>query len=352
MKTFKVYYFSRYPPALNTTTKPKDTDIIYQNSHTPDEVTKETFIDFINSTELTQVNGNWKGGSWGADNFTVTSLTWCCGLFINDEFTLSDNIIHGIVKYSNVPIINTDTIIPESEEMAWTSNITVMQKSETNHLWFPNCTRKEYRVYITENPMPQKAIDVYALTEINGILYVMITKRGNSAYLDMKELYCAGAGEHIEPTDNKKKYATKLDAIYQELGVINQDNAEIYMIPGNKYESPGRDPRYDCYSAIQNDKIITFGIERYSVSKSSICYITCTDKNEFGITPNTHSDKTEITNSKWTQVSDFVQMLDNKQLTLMLGPEHDKMFKDALIILEQFSKLPEQEKQVFKIIQN
>ncbi len=335
--TDKVIYVHKFPPALNTTTKPKITETQTNYEHQINrELRKETVINFWKNTNLYQANGDWKGGEWGSNNLPTTSTNFCTDVFIGDKLSIT-NIKDGIIPYPkrlSKPFEESDEIIPGSEDFAWSANITSINSNLS------------YSCYVCDKPMPQSAIDVLFVWE-NSLQhqYVKILKRGSShPNVDMPELEMPGAGEHREPGNKICFKADVLAAIEQEMGISKSTLSKSYLIPVGKFNDKKRDPRYWSYSVNQDDKMFTFGPERESETNVYVMYIK-TDSNE---EPEEieNSDKIEVGGKYWVKLSNPI--LSNKELWMI--PEHSTYFTHTNDVLKSFNNMRKEEKESYKFI--
>jgi len=335
--TEKKIYIHKFPPALNTTEKPIITNT--KSDYTFEinsELRKESAINFWKSTDLFQLNGDWKGGEWGSNNFPTTSTDFCTDVFIGDVLSLG-NIIDGIIPYpkrKSKPFEEGDQIIPGSENFAWSANITLKKTNIT------------YSCYVCDKPMPQSAIDVLFVWENSrGHQFVKILKRGlPNPNLDMSSLLMPGAGEHREPGNKICFKSDALEAIKQEIGICQTTLSNCYLIPVGTYNEDKRDPRYWSYSVNQDGKIITFGPERKSETSVYVLYIkTDTDVEPAEIE---HEDKIEVGKKYWIGLDNPI--LSNKEIWMI--PEHSLYFEPTRNVLDLFQNKEQSEKELYKII--
>jgi hypothetical protein len=333
----KIIYIHKFPPALNTTIKPQivEQKTDYYEHKFNRNLRRETVLNFWQSKDLYQVNGDWKGGEWGSSNLATSSKDWFSNIFIGDKLSIK-NVIDGIIPYNKIlskPFNPYDEIIVGSENYACTSNIT------------QNNTNQTYSCYICDVPMPQSAIDVLFVWE-NSLSnrYVKILKRGMpNPNVDMPNLLMPGAGEHREP-GNKICFKTDaLRAINEEIGISSETISKSYLIHVGTFNKEKRDPRYWSFSVQQDDSIITFGPERYSETNVYVLYIKTETENE----PEEieYEDKIEVGKKYWIGLENPI--LTNKKLWMI--PEHSFYFEHSKIILDLFCTLEEEEKNSHKI---
>ena len=118
-----VLYLQKFPPATGTNA-PKMNTQSSPNELEMNTVSKSDVINFWNSNESYQTNGNWKGGKWGKNNLCTTDGSWLSGAFIGDKVSLT-KVADGIIKFnggkgftSNMPIL------PDTENLACSYNAT------------------------------------------------------------------------------------------------------------------------------------------------------------------------------------------------------------------------------------
>ncbi len=339
----KVIYVHKFPPALNTTEKPKIPLSQAKFEHQINrELRKETVINFWKSTNLYQANGDWKGGEWGSNNLPTTSSNFCTDVFIGDILRVKD-IKNGIIPYPkrlSKPFEESDEIIPGSEDFALSANIT----SDNSNL--SDNSNQTYSCYICEKPMPQSAIDVLFVWE-NSLKhkFVKILKRGlPNPNVDMPKLRMPGAGEHREPGNKICFKADALRAINEEIGIDNTTLSRSYLIPIGTFNDKKRDPRYWSYSVYQDNKMITFGPERESETNVYVLFIKTETNEEPGELEN--EDKIEVGSKYWIGFDDPI--LSNKELWMI--PEHSEYFACTKTILESFENMKSDEKESYKFI--
>lgn len=332
----KIIYLHKFPPALNTTVKPKivKQEINYEHKFNTN-IKRETVLNFWQSKDLYQANGDWKGGEWGSSNLPTSSQNFFTNIFIGDRLAIK-NVIDGIVPYNKIlskPFDLSDEIIEGSENCAWTANITQIDTNQT------------YSCYICENPIPQSAIDVLFVWEnIFSHRYVKILKRGiSNPNVDMPNLLMPGAGEHREP-GNKICFKTDaLRAINEEIGISKETISKSYLIHVGTFNKEKRDPRYWSYSANQDNQIITFGPERESETNVYLLYIkTDTEKEPDEIE---FEDKIEVGKKYWISLNNPI--LKNNKIWMI--PEHSYYFEHSKNVLDLFCSLGEEEKYSHKI---
>jgi hypothetical protein len=342
----KIIYIHKFPPIVGAEAVPDlitTSDLsIYDSDKT---LKKETLVNFWSSTNLYQDNGDWKGGEWGSNNLPTTDTTWCTGYFIGDLVVIKI-IKEGIIPYStrkSKSFVDSDEIINDSENTAWSCNIQI-ESGQYDNIDSNNI----YSGYICDQPMGQKAIDVlFVWKNIEGKRFVKILRRGNPhPNVDMPKLQMPGAGEHREP-GNKITFKNEvLRAIEEEIGIENDTLTNSYLLQIGTYNSDKRDPRYWKFSAKQDGKSIQFGIERKSSTDLYVLYLESNSNIEpFESEP---SDTIEINSKRWVNLESPI--LSNKEIWLV--PEHSSYFSKTIYILNMFDELSIEHKLSKKIILN
>ena len=335
----KKIYVHKFPPALNTTSKPmlasrKENGFHFEHQFNND-LRRDTLLNFWQDNNLYQANGNWKGGEWGSNNLPTSSKNFCSGIFIGDRMIIH-SIKNGIIPYNkrfSAPFEEVDNIIEESDEFAWSTNITLINTNIT------------YSCYVCDTPMPQSAIDVLFVWE-NSLShkYVKILKRGvSNPNVDMPCLLMPGAGEHKEPGNNVNFKSDALRAISEEIGISQNTISKSYLIKIGIFNGENRDPRYWSYSAFQDGKLITFGPKRYSATELYVLYIHTDDDVE----PDEIDceDKIEVGGKYWIELNNPI--LKNNELWMI--PEHSLYFNHATCAIETFKSLSEEDKNKHRI---
>lgn len=237
---------------------------------------------------------------WGRNNLSLTSKSWCSGMFIGDTIQFLD-FREGIIP-SRSHFDANGPIIPGSESWAVTALVQVHGKA--------------YKVYLTKGPMPQQAIDVILIVRINGKLWVKILKRGTDFdTVDNPELLMSGAGEHCEPGTGNLKAQT-FDALFQETGVHKNDlkKSSFYVI--GHFNKHGRDPRYWKFSAIDEDTgaRVEFGYERESSTTVNLIFIDYGDSGDKPIKTEP-TDGVEVAQTYWLELDKAI-LLDPSEFFL------------------------------------
>jgi hypothetical protein len=327
--TNKVVYCWKFPPTVGATKIPNITTISSPYQLTPDShIKRKTFIQFISSPSTRQPNGQWKGGSWGTNNFTITSATWFSEMYIGDQIEF--NQIHqGIVKYSPKPFDGSEIIISQTENCALSCN----------GYW----NGKFYSFYMTDNIMPQKATDKLWMWGNASSLKIKVMTRGSGPDVDFPNRIAPAAGEHLEPGQSDEARAQVLFAINQEIGIPESTLSQCYLLSLGTYEEPGRDPRYWKYSAIQDGEIVEFGIARESLSVAHILYIETAD--DVAPDETEQEDKKEIKAKRWENVYGIFDKYPESEWML---EDHMRFIPDSIKCIDKFKQLSLEEKAQLK----
>jgi hypothetical protein len=331
IETNKVVYCWKFPPAVGTTQVPNlkvvsNSSDLVSDSH----VRKETFEQFVKSNQTRQVNGLWKGGAWGINNFTVTSENWFPGMYVGNKIHVQ--LMHqGIVKHSQKPFDGTETIISNTENCALSCN----------GIW----NEKPYAFYMTDNIMPQRATDKLWMwgNKSSLSLRIKVMTRGSGADVDCPSRIAPTAGEHLEPGQSDEVRAQVLFAINQEIGIPESTLSQCYLLSLGTYADSGRDPRYWKYSAIQDGVIVEFGIARESLSVAHILYIETTD--DVAPEETEQEDKKEIKAKRWENVNSIFQNYPESEWML---EDHMRFIPDSIKCIESFKQLSSEEKAKLK----
>jgi hypothetical protein len=325
--TNKVVYGARFPPVIRSTTIPVFTSSSTEEELRPDShIDQDTFINFIQSNDTRQVNGKWKGGAWGINNFTCTSKVWFNNMYVGDVFPFQ--IVHnGVAKFSPQPFDPSQQLISQDTALS------------CNGVWNNNT----YAFYMTNEPMPQKASDKLWAWGNNNQLNIKILRRGSGDNVDCPNRIIPAAGEHIEPGQSNEARAQALFAFNEEIGVPKTTLSKCYIIPLGTYNDEGRDPRYWSYSMRQNNEIVSCGIERESSSVAHVIYIETTDDIEPEETE--QRDKVEIQSKWWEDIHTVLQSHDESEWML---EDHMKFVPDTIKAIKDFRLLSEDEKLQYK----
>lgn len=254
----KVIYFARFGPTDGTVCPLLDRASSEFDLKVDDHVTCEEFTAFWDSSSARQVNGLWKGGSWGRDNFIYHSK-WCTEAYIGDRVDIQF-VKNGVIPTPEPDQLFTvdDKVLEKTLNSAWCCNITVAK------------TKKTYPGYAMNHFMPQFANDLIFIWECKETKnrMVKICKRGDEANVDMKNKLMPGAGEHLEPGETFRLKSSILRAFREELGVSEHALGQCFLLDLGKFDDVARDPRY--WTFYHEDK--AFGMKRYSTTHGVALY--------------------------------------------------------------------------------
>jgi hypothetical protein len=327
----KVLYAARFPPSGETSAPNFTTESTDEELRADDHISCQTMVDFINSNDTFQANGNWKGGQYGANNFALTSKVWFSGLFTFDQLNITV-VKEGIIKYSGKPFESSQLIIEGSEEKAWSCN------AEWQGINYP--------LYLTDNPMPQIARDVifiWSCTSTNKTL-IKVLRRGIGPNVDMPGKIIPCAGEHVEPGQNDCLREQALWVINQELGIPPETLTNCYLLSLGEYSDEGltecRDSRYSYYSTLQDGELEQFGFYRGSKTSASIVYLQTEESVEpIEVDP---TDFEEISGKWWEDINQVFEIHSDDDWMIKA---HQQFIPDAIALIKQLS---EQEQELFK----
>jgi hypothetical protein len=324
----KILYIQRFPPFKGTTEYP-DFSVTTTNTSCDSFLNRETYVNFWLSNDQYQADGTYRGGQFGSDNLPTLSKNWLTDIYIGDTVYISE-MFKGIVPYSTKlgkAFDGSENILKDTEQYAGSYNII-----------YGNNT---YSGYVTENPSPQSAIDILFVfkNRISNRRFIKLLKRGSlHPTVDMPEKITPGAGEHREPGSDFTFKLGFLRTVFEELGICLETLLNCYLIEMGKFNDNGRDPRYRHFSAIQNGDLITFGIDRYSETSVYILYIDVDSESDIKEQP--QLDTVEIKQSFWSDMSN--ELLNNPELWMI--SEHGTYIQKANNLLDEFDKLPQEEK--------
>jgi hypothetical protein len=340
LDTDKVVYCAQYP-AFNGTTKPNLNVASSEDELTADtHITVEEYIDFITSSDIRQANGNWKGGPWGTNNFTLTGGRWLSGLYVNDIIDITFTK-EGIVKYNGQVFTDESMILPNTENSAWSCNA----------LW----QTVMHPLYITDNPMPQFATDtLFMWAKINPDntlknLLLKVMRRGEGPNVDCPRTIIPAGGEHLQPEHGTDKRQQALFTINEEIGLPIETINQCYFLNLGVFNDNGRDPRYWKYSMKvnnenhENNKIVESGVNRLSSTNANILLLmTYDDVEPKEVTP---EDTNEINSKWWENVHDILTNHPDKDWMLK---DHQKFIPASIQKVQEFLSLSPNEREVFK----
>lgn len=329
--TNKVVYCWKFPPKSGTTIPDLSYDSTIEELTPDSHVRKEVFIEFIQSEQTRQANGKWKGGAWGTNNFTVTSLNWFSGLYVGDilDFQI---ISKGLIKYSPKPFDEFQKIIPETDDIALSCN----------GIW----NGQSYAFYMTDKIMAQQASDnlwMWGNSHNAMNLRLKVLRRGSGPDVDSPNRIVPSAGEHLEPGQSDDARAQALFNLNQEVGIPGSTLCKCYLIPLGFYADPGRDSRYWIYSTIQDGEIVTFGIKRDSSSFARILYIETDD--DIAPEETEQEDKIEIKAKWWENVHTIFYFHPESDWML---EDHMKFIPDSVNCISKFRCFTSEEKENYR----
>ena len=338
--TDKIIYIVRFPPTDGTVCPLLDKPSSKYDKSI-DDISLEDATAFWSNDTARQVNGMWKGGSWGLDNLLPHSI-WCTGAWIGDIVTI-DFVKNGIIKFGiglpGFPLDddngNGSSVLPHTMNSAWSVNITVDK------------TEKVYAGYAMNYIMPQYANDLLFIWKNpeTGRRLVKICKRGDAPTVDMQNKLMPGAGEHLEPGEKFKFKASLTRAFREELGVADVALAKCFVLDLGKFNDPGRDPRYWTFQAEHG----SFGMKRYSSTHGFVLYFE-------GDAPllTTPADDVEVaqlgpSEKRWVDL----ESLDVSSDAWMIE-DHVKIVRKAKLCVANFDMIPEEEKSqyLYKVEEN
>jgi ADP-ribose pyrophosphatase YjhB (NUDIX family) len=352
----KVLYFHKFPPMLGTTNCPLLSRPSDPEETLVDDITREELIAFWSSPDIYQTNGSWKGGAWSLNNLPTTDPNWMTGIFIGDIVSITP-ARDGIVKFNGGNYFHPYTEnIPGSEVNAWSCNAS----------W----NEKTYGVYLTENSMPQSAIDVMVVTRVKAQIaglqinkrYIKMLRRGDNAATDMPKSVMIAAGEHLEPGKDEVKARAIVRAVQEEIGMTKINLENCFKFELGVFNEPGRDPRYWQYSIMREGKLKTFGMKRYSKSAGYLLYLEMTinpdiiAEFEANLTTNSnvekfiqdqfpnvqHEDTVEV-GQKW--LYDLDRVLSDFPVQEWMLSDHQKLVKASIGVIEAFTSLSPESKE-------
>lgn len=320
----KVIYIVRFPPTDGTVVPLMDTPSSNFDREVDDNVSIEEVTEFWSSTEARQVNGLWKGGSWGLDNFMYHSI-WCKEAFVGDKVRI-DYVKNGVIKFQMNELFKDDqNIVARTDNNAWSCNITIVKKDTT------------YPCYVMNHLMPQYANDLLFIwnNKEKNKRYVKVCKRGNAPVVDMQNKYMPGAGEHLEPGEHFKFKESILRAFREELGVNDENLKECYLLDLGKFSDPARDPRY--WNFFYKDK--RFGMKRYSTTHGYVLYYQGTAPKLMEAVDNEEVIELGPNEKKWVNLDTIDVSTDAWMIE-----DHAKIIRKAKDNLPVFDALAEEEK--------
>jgi hypothetical protein len=337
-----VVYVQKYPPAGGTTV-PDMNKISPPEELVPDNVSREELVNFWNSPEIRQPNGNWKGGEWGSNNL-VTTGNWVTGAFIGDRVKLTV-VADGILPFKDGKTFRSNQIVSGSESQALSCYVILDNEPE------PESEPIPYTCYVTGNVMPQVANDVlFIYKNITGKKFIKLLKRSIGPNVDMPKKMMPGAGEHLEPgldikfNEKKDGFEGVLRSLNDEIGVTKETLKQCYLLDLGLYNEPGRDPRYWSFNLKRSDGTdIDFGIKRGSESHGYVVYFE--SSSDAAPTETNPLDTEEIDVKWWHQLNKVLLIEDNDWMIF----DHKNLVINAIIKTEQFDYLGQEEKEQYKM---
>jgi len=326
--TQKVVYVQKFPPAAGTTIPNMD------KVSTPDElkvdrISRETLISFWQSPESRQVNGLWKGGAWGQNNLVTTDTTWFTGAFIGDEITIQP-IANGIIKFNGgKPFAEGSAIIPGSEGKALSCHC--------------GLNGQNYSCYVTDQIMPQYANDVLFIYKSPSGDKIKLLKRGTGPNVDMPARMMPGAGEHMEPGSDVKMKSSVLRAVNEEIGLPQETLDQCYLLDLGNFDTPGRDPRYWHYVALQQGNLVNFGMDRGSTSHGFVLYFPGPSTKE--PVEGSPLDSEEVNKKWWHPLEKVLEIPDNNWMM----EDHKRLIGAAQVAITSFETKSPGEKMALKM---
>lgn len=303
---------NRYPPADATTEAiGLDLPLASPEQMVPNPISRKTVANFWFGT-----GRNCHKRRWGSNNLCTTSDDWLPGMFIGDTVHFFDACL-GIIPGRSA-FVPEGPPIPGSEP--WGTTVLALVDGQ----------QRGYKTYVTKGPMPQIAIDVLLVVRIKRKLWVKILKRGtDSKTVDNPGVLMSGAGEHCEPgTGSLKDQA--YDAIAQETGLHPDDCVKSSFHIIGQFNSPGRDPRYWKFDAIDEDTgaCVQFGYERSSTTTLNLIFIDYGDA-EGGPKKTEPTDGIEVAQTFWMGLDDAIA-LDPNEFFLRENHQYLELVRDYI----------------------
>jgi ADP-ribose pyrophosphatase YjhB (NUDIX family) len=305
----RILYLQKFPPANASTSSPSPED--------PDPTPEQLVPDKISRATLESI---WFGTGinsgrrrLGRQNLPTTDDTWCTDVFIGDQVQILD-AREGILGLKT-PWNHTTPVVPGSEHWAWTGLVQVHGK--------------KYKVYLTSQPMPQRALDVLLVIKVAGKLWIKLLRRGSDPNtVDFPWVLMSGAGEHLEPGTSTPKQDIKR-SLSEESGFDPDDYQGVKVIELGTFSNPERDPRYTIFNGldVETGEPVHFGEVRGSSTTLKLVYV------EFGGSTLPvqipHTDLTEVAYTFWCELDDAIRM-DPKEFILEENHSYLQIVKNYL----------------------
>lgn len=266
-----------------------------------------SMIKFWKGDEEFQHNGNYKGGSWGSNNFPPTNEDWgydgCSGMNYGDYLYITD-IIRGIIKFDS-----------SKRGRPFTEDRHLLRNSENTATSINFCFRGNiYSGYMCDKPSMQVASDTLVIYKTTlGRFYIRMAKRGSEGKnLDIPNKIIPGAGETLEPCETG--YCLKEEtrrALREELCIDLNGKEKIFEL-GELFGN--RDPRYDVFNLVEDGEYKTFGFKRGS--KTKINLVLFEGEQPPGVL--NYFDQQEILKTFWIPLSEALKI----DPSLFMIPDH------------------------------
>jgi hypothetical protein len=348
-QTGKLYYLNKFNPASHTTIAPHNSDTDDLTRLAPDNWSRGEIEHFWTGEAKYQgwsnLNMKWKGGPWGRQNIPTLDPTWCYGVvpgdFIRLYFIKSGIIPYGIKR--GQPYNYIDEILPGTENEGWSCNVQLSND-------------EFYSTTVTNDAMPQEAIDVFVVTENDdGEMFVKTARRGNNLNtVDNPGTEMLTAGEHMDPINSNPQsgvLTVKQNiriAISEELGADITDIQDSYCVHMGTFETTeqdmsSRDPRYGTYLYEGRE----LGFRRRSKTNLYLIYMKFSgDRKPIKQEP---TDNVEVTQTYWRTLNECCYIPVDR-LFIEEHANYPHMVSDFLI--NDFPNLSEQEREDLKLFKN
>ena len=361
-QTGKLYYLNKFNPASHTTIAPHNSDTDDLTRLAPDNWSRGEIEHFWTGEAKYQgwssLHMRWKGGPWGRQNIATLDPTWCYGVVPGDFIRLYF-VKQGIVPYrikKGQPYNGPEEILPGTENEGWSCNVQLSNG-------------EIYSTTVTNDAMPQEAIDVFVVTEnddgkssssslqpsASGEMFVKTARRGNNPdTVDNPGTEMLTAGEHMDPINSNPQsgvLTVKQNiriAISEELGADITDIEDSYCVHMGTFETTeqdevSRDPRYGTY-LYQGREL---GFRRRSKTNLYLIYMKFKgDRKPIKQEP---TDNVEVTQTYWRTLNECCYIPVDR-LFIEEHANYPHMVSDFLI--NEFPNLSEQERDDLKLFKN